>query len=325
MQEDAVKRGSGVFWALVAAASFSPAGALAVALQQAGWSPAAALLARVGGASLILAIPTVLTMRGRWHVVAQQWRLILAYGLIPVAAAQFAYFQAVQYINPGTALLVEYLGPVLLVLWLWVRHGRRPSRRTGVGMVAAVLGMMLVINVFAGITVNPVGLTWSGLAAVCLAVYYALSAGDHGGLPPVALICFGMVIATVAVVAGAGVGVVGLTSGPGPAVLAGMEVPVLAVVALMGVVPGAVAFIAGIMAGQRLGSTVAGFFGLLEVVGAIVATWLLLGELPQPIQLVGGAVILAGTVLVKLGESRPTEELSKLPLTPVPEVAAKLA
>jgi len=41
---------------------------------------------------------------------------------------------------------------------------------------------------------------------------------------------------------------------------------------------------------------------LLEVLFALLFAWLFLGELPVAVQFVGGALILVGVVLVKLGE-----------------------
>ena len=38
---------------------------------------------------------------------------------------------------------------------------------------------------------------------------------------------------------------------------------------------------------------------------ALLAAWLLLGELPRAVQLLGGVLILAGVVAVKLGEPGP--------------------
>ena len=63
-----------------------------------------------------------------------------------------------------------------------------------------------------------------------------------------------------------------------------------------------VAYATGVAAGRRLGSRLASFVALLEVVAAIGFSWLLLGELPHRAQLAGGLLILAGVVVVKLGE-----------------------
>ena len=75
--------------------------------------------------------------------------------------------------------------------------------------------------------------------------------------------------------------------------------PVLA----LGLVTAALAYVAGIAAGRRLGSRLASFVALSEVVMSMVFAWLLLGELPRPVQLLGGLVILAGVVMVKLDET----------------------
>jgi drug/metabolite transporter (DMT)-like permease len=75
-------------------------------------------------------------------------------------------------------------------------------------------------------------------------------------------------------------------------------VPVL----LLGVVTAAVAYVAGIAASRRLGSRLASFVALIEVVFGVFWAWVLLDELPHVIQLVGGVLILAGVVAVKLGE-----------------------
>ena len=56
----------------------------------------------------------------------------------------------------------------------------------------------------------------------------------------------------------------------------------------------------GVMAVPRIGSRVASFVGLSEVLFALGFAWLFLGEVPAPIQFVGGALILVGVVLVRL-------------------------
>ena len=78
-------------------------------------------------------------------------------------------------------------------------------------------------------------------------------------------------------------------------------VPVL----VLGLVTAGVAYTSGIAAGRRLGSRLASFVALTEVLAAVVAAWLLLGELPRAVQLLGGVLVLAGVVGVKLGEGRP--------------------
>jgi drug/metabolite transporter (DMT)-like permease len=64
------------------------------------------------------------------------------------------------------------------------------------------------------------------------------------------------------------------------------------------------AYVSGIMAARALGSKVASFVALTEVLFAVAWAWLLLGELPGAIQLLGGALIVGGVILVRLDELR---------------------
>ena len=50
----------------------------------------------------------------------------------------------------------------------------------------------------------------------------------------------------------------------------------------------------------------ASFVGLTEVLFAVLWAWLLLGELPGLLQLVGGVILLAGVAAVQRGQARET-------------------
>jgi drug/metabolite transporter (DMT)-like permease len=65
-----------------------------------------------------------------------------------------------------------------------------------------------------------------------------------------------------------------------------------------------IAYVSGIVAARALGSKVASFVSLTEVLFAVIWAWLLLGELPGPIQLLGGVLIVGGVVLVRVDELR---------------------
>ncbi len=89
-----------------------------------------------------------------------------------------------------------------------------------------------------------------------------------------------------------------------PVAFDGVTVPWWLPVLALGVVTAAVSYVTGIAATRRLGSRLASFVALLEVVIAMVFAWLLLGELPHGTQVLGGVIVLLGVVLVKLGEVR---------------------
>src|SRR5690242_15990767 len=116
--------GAGLTLALVSAAAFGTSGTFAAALIGAGWSPGAAVLARIAVAAVILTVPAVLRLRGQWALLRRGTGRVAIYGLIAVAGAQWCYFNAVARIPVGVAILIEYLGVVLVVGWLWLQIGR---------------------------------------------------------------------------------------------------------------------------------------------------------------------------------------------------------
>src|SRR5690348_13551421 len=118
---------SGLGFALLSAASFGMSGALARELLDAGWTPGAIVLVRVGIAALVVVPFGLVSLRGRWRLLRRNAGLVLVYGVLAVAGAQFCYFSAVQHMQVGPALLIEYTAPATVVVWLWLRHGQRPG------------------------------------------------------------------------------------------------------------------------------------------------------------------------------------------------------
>lgn len=295
--------GPGLTLALVSAAAFGSSGPFAKALLDSGWSPGAAVTARIGGAALVLLVPSLLLLRGRWHVLREHAGLLVTYGVVAMAAVQLAFFNAVTTLSVGVALLLEYLGVVLVVVWLWARHGQRPRRWTLTGVVLAVAGLLLVLDL-GGASVDLRGVLWGLGAAVGLATYFVLSAREAAGLPPLVMAWAGMVVATLALLLAGAAGVMPMTAGTADVVLAGAVVPWWTAVLELVLLAAVLAYATGIAATRRLGSKIAGFVGLTEVMFSLLFAWLLLGELPVPVQLVGGAFIVAGVLAVRYDELR---------------------
>lgn len=308
-------RTGGLVLALVSALVFATSGSFAKGLLEAGWSPAAAVTARMTTAALILAIPAVLALRGRWHLLRTGWKHVLLFGVLGVATAQLAYFQAVQHVPIGVALLLEYLGIIGVVGWLWLRHGQRPRRLSVAGSLLALAGLALVLDLFGAVQVSPIGVAWGLLAAVGLGGYFVVSADDTTGLPPIVLAGGGMAVGAALVGTVGAVGIMPMRATAADVVLAGASVPWWLAVLGLGLISSALAYTLGVAASRRLGSKVASFMGLTEVLFAVLIAWVLLGQMPAPIQLGGGLLIVLGVVAVKADERAPvTAEIAVEPL-----------
>ncbi len=293
----------GLSLALLSAAAFGSSGPFARALLDAGWTPGAAVLVRVAGSALVLVALTLLLRRPQLRAVLRARRTVLVYGVVAVAGVQVCFFSAVQTLSVGVALLLEYLAPVLVVCWLWLHTGRRPSRRTVAGGVLALLGTAGVLDVFSGATIHPAGVLWALGAAVCLSCYFLVLGRDADAgeaLDPAALATAGMVVGAVAVSTAAAAGVLPVTFGSATTTtLAGRATPTWLPVLTLVLVSTVLAYLAGAAALARLGAAAGSLTGLSEVVFAVVAAWLLLGQWPTGVQLLGGALVLAGVALAQ--------------------------
>ncbi|MFK5582930.1 EamA family transporter [Serinicoccus sp. LYQ131] len=294
----------GLAVALASAAMFGTSGAVGKSLLLTGWSSGAAVALRIGLGAAILAVPGALAMRGHWHLLHRPvtWIHTGLFGLVAVAGCQLFYFLAVERLSVGVALMLEYLGPILVVGWLWARHGQRPRPLTVAGITLALLGLLLVLDVLGEVQLSAVGVMWGLLAAVGLAVFFVVGSDDTSGLPPFAFAALGMTFGTVALVLAGLVGLVPMQASTQDVVLAGTTAPWWAPVLWLGLVAAALAYVSGVVAARALGAKVASFVGLAEVMFAVLFAWLLLGELPAAIQLLGGVLIVAGVAAVKADE-----------------------
>jgi len=293
---------SGLAFAVVSATSFGMSGSLARGLLDTGWSAGAVVLVRIGVAALVVTPFAVLALGGNWGLLRRNAGLIAVYGTLAVAGAQFCYFSAVSHMQVGPALLIEYTAPAAVVVWLWLRHGQRPGTVTLVGAGLAALGLVMVLDLLSGADLDTAGVLWALAAMLGTTVYFLISADQSNGLPPMVLAGGGLVVGTAALGLLGAIGVLPLETATAATAYAGRSFPWWVPLLVLGVVTAALSYTTGIAAGRRLGSRLASFVALLEVVAGIGFAWLLLDELPRAVQLVGGLLILAGVVGVKVGE-----------------------
>src|SRR3954471_12368072 len=298
--------GVGLAFAVASAASFGLSGSLARGLLDTGWSAGAVVLARLAIGALVVAPVAARALRGRWSALRANAWFILVFGAFPVAGAQFAYFSAVQRMDVGPALLIEYTAPAAVVVWLWLRHGERPGPLTVAGAGLAALGLVLVLDLLSGADLAPTGVLWALIAMGCAASYFVLAAKPRPGLPPVALAGAGLASGALVLAALGAVGILPMRATTASPVYADNALERWQPLLGLGIVTAGLAYCLGIAASRRLGSRLASFVALLEVVAGVTFAWLLLDQLPSSVQLAGGALIVAGVVIVKLGERPPT-------------------
>ena len=295
---------SGLVLAVASALAFSSSGPFIKPLLEAGWSLGAALLVRLGVAGLILSPALLLAIRRQRGFLRRHWRLILAFALIPVLGCQLFFFSAMQRMPVAVALLIEYLAPVLLVAFVWIRTGRAPSALVLWGSAIAMTGLVLVVNIV-GASFDLLGTLFALAAAVCVCAYFVISERTGDDLPPLALAAGGLLTGASAMAILCLAGIMPFAAPDVAVVLAGVEVAWFVPLLWVSAVATTLGYALGVVAIPRIGSRIASFVGLSEVLFALGFAWVFLAEVPAPIQFAGGALILVGVVLVRLDAGSP--------------------
>lgn len=310
---------TGLVFGVVSALAFSSSGPVMKPLLEAGWSVGAALLVRMGVSGLILAPALVMAIRRNPALLRRSWLMVVGFGLTAVAGCQIFFFAAMQRMPVAVALLIQYLAPVLLVGLAWVRTRQVPSRLVMIGSVIAIAGLVLVVDI-AGAQFDLIGSLFALAAAVCLGAYFLIAERTGDDLPPLALASGGLIVGTALVGVLCLAGVLPFAAPAVSVILGGIEVAWFVPLLWVAAVATTVGYAFGIIAVPRIGSRLASFVGLSEVLFALGFAWLLLGETPAPVQFLGGALILVGVVLVRMdaSTSAPRSGITTAPAVPTP-------
>lgn len=296
-------KSTGVAVAIVSAFCFGGSGPFAKPLINAGLTPLQVAWLRLAGGALLM-LPFALR---HFDVVRRAPRLLLGYGVFAIAGVQVFYFAAIATVPVGVALLIEFLGPVMVLGWIRFVLRKPVTRAAVIGVVIAVAGLACVVEIWAGLSFDPVGLLLAFAAAGCQAAYFLLS-DSSAEVDPRALASYGLLVGAVIVTVIARPWQIEWGLLAGSVEMAGHDFPVLLAVGWIVLVSTVLAYLTGIVAVRRLSPPVAGAVAFLEPVVATLLAWLMLGEHLGPVQLIGGALVLTGAFVAQRSAPRTVRD-----------------
>ncbi|OKK17677.1 hypothetical protein AMK16_23135 [Streptomyces sp. CB00455] len=296
-------RHAGLGLALVSAFAFGGSGVAAKPLIEAGLDPLHMVWLRVAGAALVL---SPLAWRHR-DLLRRKPALLAAFGLVAVAGVQAFYFASLSRIPVGVALLLEYLGPALLLGWIRFVQCKPVTRAAAAGAAVAVAGLACVVEIWAGLSLDPLGVLFGLAAACCQAFYFVLAdqGTDGDDVPdPLGVIAYGMIVGALVLTAIARPWEMHWQVLGGQAAVGAAAVPAPLLLGWVILVATVFAYLTGVISVRRLSPQVAGVVACLEAVIATVFAWILLGEHLSAWQIVGGGLVLGGAFIAQ--SARPT-------------------
>ncbi|MFF8959945.1 DMT family transporter [Streptomyces sp. NPDC014894] len=292
------RRSASLGIALVSALAFGGSGVAAKPLIEAGLDPLHVVWLRVAGAALLM-LPAAWIHR---DLLRRKPALLFGFGLFAVAGVQAFYFASISRIPVGVALLVEYLGPALVLGWIRFVQRRPVTRAAAVGVVLAVTGLACVVEVWAGLRFDALGLLLALGAACCQACYFILS--DHGSdgkdpADPLGVIAYGLLVGALVLTLIARPWRMDFSLLAGDADLGDTRVAAWLLLLWVVLIATVFAYVTGVLSVRRLSPQVAGVVACLEAVVATVLAWVLLKEHLSLPQILGGSLVLVGAFIAQ--------------------------
>lgn len=274
-----------------------------VILQSGGVTAERLTEVRATGAFLLLFAVLLVWRRSSLRVSLRELPFLAAFGIGGLALVAWFYFVAIERLEIGIALLIQYVAPVLVALYArYVLH-EPVRRRIWAALGLSIVGLSLLLQLWTGVDLDGIGLLASIGAALAFAAYILMA--DHGlkRRSTSSLLTYGFLFAALfwAVLQpwssfpwellDDSVSLLGR--------LESVEVPVWVLMAWMIVFGTIVPFGLLIASLRHVRPTRAGILAMFEPVAGTAIAYAWLGEKLDPIQLVGALVVLCGIAVAQ--------------------------
>jgi drug/metabolite transporter (DMT)-like permease len=255
--------------------------------------------ARAVSALILLVAYLAVFRRQDLQITRRDVPFFAVFGVAGLAMVHYTYFKTISIThNPSTAILLEYLAPVLVLVVSVVFLRHRFTWALPVGVALSVTGCALVVGAFAsgGLSIPPAGLLWGLLSAVFFAAYSLMGSYAARRYPPYTTLVWGLVFASAFWLAVLGVG---------PVFSLFQDVNTALAVLFIAVVSTIVPFAAFLTALRHIAPTNATVASTVEPVLAALGAFLLFGKALTSVQILGGLLVIAAIAVVQLPERHP--------------------
>jgi len=258
--------------------------------------------ARALSAFVLLALLLAVVRPADLKIAIRDVPFFAIFGVFGLALVHFTYFKTISLTSVATAILLEYLAPILVLVVGVAFMKHKFTWWLPLGVALSISGSALVVGAVGGngLVVSPAGIAWGLGSAVMFAAYSLMGTVAASRFSPYTTLVWGLGFASLfwLVVLRPGV-VLGAFADPKTAVA----------IVFMAVVSTIVPFAAFLIALHHIAPTNATVTSTVEPVLAGVGAYLLFGESLTVVQMLGGAMVLAAIAVVQLPERSPIPTL----------------
>lgn len=254
--------------------------------------------ARACMATIILGLFLLLFKRNSLKLkrVGADLLFLVPFGALALAGMHFTYFKAISTSNVTTAILLEYLAPVLTLFYGVFVLKHKVSWRMPLGVVLSILGCAVVVGAFnpGGLLISRAGLVWGLIAAFFFALYSTM--GGRGGLrfTPFTLLFYGLFFAAVMWL---------IVLGPQTILFAFAQPKVALAIVVIACVSTIIPFAAYLHALKYISPTHATIAAMVEPVVAALCSRVLFNDPITWSLAIGGFIIIGAIVLIQFSET----------------------
>lgn len=133
--------------------------------------------------------------------------MLLLFSIVGIMFCQLTYMKAISYSNSGTATILQYLGPVLIMIVSCFLARKLPRLKEVCAIIMALLGTFFIAthgNIHS-MVITPLGLSWGLWSAVALMLYTMLPGKIIEKYGSITVVGYGMLIGGIALCIGCGV------------------------------------------------------------------------------------------------------------------------
>lgn len=130
-----------------------------------------------------------------WHNKRDSIQLVL-FSIIGLMLCQYTYLTAIKYTNAGTATVLQYIGPVFIMIYVCIVSFRLPEKREVIAIITAVIGTFILAthgNIHS-LVISEKGLFWGLASAFSMMLYTLIPSKIISKYGTVKIIGYGMII-----------------------------------------------------------------------------------------------------------------------------------
>jgi drug/metabolite transporter (DMT)-like permease len=287
------------------------AGVSRVALR-AGVEPGTLTTARVTGTLVVMVVVAACFNRSALRPpTGRMALLVVAHGLVGIAALQWTYFVAIERLPVGMALLLEYQAPILVALWARFVQKEHVRNQAWLGLGLAMAGLAASTGIWNGLSLDGVGIMAGLAAAVCFAAYFLIGEIGVNTISPLQLVVWSFLCAAVVLNVVAPVWHVGHLVDDHASLLGRLDshtAPVWAILGWVIVLGTVLPFFSELVALQHLKATTVTVIAMLEPVGAVALGWVWFRESLDTIAVIGCVAVVTGVLLAQTARATAPAE-----------------